>query len=84
MTSSQRSAIVSTSCCQSFPPSRPTNGSVPWFSRAKPGAESSTSSTTSRSHTSATDLTIPTISANSPTVHWSVSSAASSGTPMMS
>ena len=84
MTSSQRSAIVSTSCSHSFPPSRPTNGSVPWSSRANPGAESRTSSTTSSSHTSAIDRTMPTISASSPTVHWSVSSAASSGTPITS
>ena len=84
MTSSQRSAIVSTSWAQSRAPSRPTNGSVPWSSNAKPGAESRTSSTTSRSQTSAIDRTIPTISASSPTVHWLVSSAASSGTPITS
>ena len=83
MTSSQRSAIVSTSWFHSRVPSRPANGSVPWCSRPNAGAESSTSVTTSRSHTSAIERTISTISASSPTVHVSRSSAAISGTPMM-
>ena len=84
MTSSQRSAIVSTICDHSRAPSRPANGRVPWRSRPNAGAESSTSVTASSSQTSAIERTMSVISASSATVHVSGSSAASSGTPTMS
>ncbi len=83
-TSSQRSATTLARSVHSSAPSRPVNGRVPCGSRSNPAAESSTSCTFSRSHTSASERTIATMSASSPITQVSGSSATSSGTPTRS